>query len=469
MRNLRHGRIARSRRTRPASKLQRWIDLIAALLSRRYAVALEELLADVPGYQHASVTTRRRMFERDKADLRRLGVPIKTIALDDGESAAYQLRTHDFYLPYLAEGGPRARVTSKRVDRYGYRALPTLVFEPEELGFVFAAAERLRLLESGSLSDAAVSALRKLRFDSPVAVLHEEAGYKEHVIAPRSLPRADVLDALIDALNRRKQSEIDYHSIGVDRFATRVIEPYGLFLVAGNWYLAARDAEKDAIRTFRVSRISRVHTNARRPRQADFTIPANFVLRDYARSRQAWEIGDGEALLAIVEFHGESGTVAAAARLGRLVHGSRSQRAFDVRRIDAFARWLLSFAGDAIPVSPPEVVTAFRKLARATAAIYNRSPNPTDPAIMDVTSSYRGAAGKKDKGGRALSDNSAAQFLRLVAVLPVIASEEAIELKEVAARTGIPAETVIQDLRALVDRSETPPGFIDAVTLGGMA
>ncbi|HSH46426.1 MAG TPA: hypothetical protein VK966_11335, partial [Longimicrobiales bacterium] len=94
------------------SKTQRWLDLIAFLVKRRFPVAVEDLMEGVPAYaekwrteddtKRASV---RRMFERDKDELRRAGIPLETVpyTIDYGaeEVLGYQLATKDFYLPYL--------------------------------------------------------------------------------------------------------------------------------------------------------------------------------------------------------------------------------------------------------------------------------------------------------------------------------------------------------------------------------
>ncbi len=58
-------RSARAKPARSSVKLQRWMDLLAALLARHYPVTLEELTADVPGYAHTGTgaTAWRRMFE----------------------------------------------------------------------------------------------------------------------------------------------------------------------------------------------------------------------------------------------------------------------------------------------------------------------------------------------------------------------------------------------------------------------
>ena len=64
-----------------APKLQRWMDLLAALLRRHAPVSLEELCDDVPAYGRLRSKTAalRRSFERDKKELRDYGVPIETV------------------------------------------------------------------------------------------------------------------------------------------------------------------------------------------------------------------------------------------------------------------------------------------------------------------------------------------------------------------------------------------------------
>ncbi len=61
-------------------------------------------------------------------------------------------------------------------------------------------------------------------------------------------------------------------------------------------------------------------------------------------------------------------TLSRAEQLGEPVEGQTHHRRFRVRRLDAFARWLLSFAGDLEPVSPREIVDEYFGLARETLA-----------------------------------------------------------------------------------------------------
>ena len=94
------------------SKTQRWLDLIAFLVGRKVPVEVERIMEAVPSYAEKYVEgdakareTVRRMFERDKDELRELGIPIETVPLSlhygAEEVMAYRLSDRDFYLPYL--------------------------------------------------------------------------------------------------------------------------------------------------------------------------------------------------------------------------------------------------------------------------------------------------------------------------------------------------------------------------------
>jgi proteasome accessory factor B len=353
-------------------KLQRWIDLLAALLARRFPVTLEDLTREVPGYGKGQAKEAlRRMFERDKDELRAFGVRIETVPLPDGDTVGYRLSARDFYLPYLSvmeEGRPSR---PRRVGKDGYRALPTIVFEPDELAAVADAGARVRELGDPALVEHAESALRKLAMDLPLDV--GQPGVAQ--VAP-GRPAADphVIETLDAALERRKRVSFDYRSMGTDETARRTVEPYGLFFLNQHWYLAGRPVGEAIVKNYRLSRMSGVEENGKKPGTHDFEIPASFRLQDHARSRQAWELGDGDAEEVTVELRRPEGAALAAARLGEAMPDHANQRRFLVRRRDAFARWLLSFAGDLVPVSPPELVNEYRALVRETLAVYHEPP-----------------------------------------------------------------------------------------------
>ena len=147
----------------------------------------------------------------------------------------------------------------------------------------------------------------------------------------------------------------------------------------GHWYLAARDPALDDVRNFRLSRIGDVAVNTRQAQSADYEIPATFVLRQHAAERQPWELGDGSDVEAAVDIVAWTGATRAAARLSSDstdLHATR--RRYRVRRLDAFARWLMAFGGDMVPVEPPALVAEWRRMVRETLARYDE---PTQPPV----------------------------------------------------------------------------------------
>ena len=358
----------------PPKKLQRWIDLLAALLARRYPATFRELAKDVPAYMAGkSEDALMRMFERDKDELRAFGIPIATTTIDtdEGETGAYSIDRKSFYLPYLvvtATGGRGAR----KLDRFGYKDLGTLAFEPDELEAVAQAARRVQSLGDPLLAGESLSAQRKLAIDVPVQDLTGDASHVR--IAAQSRVEPAVFESVNDALARRKTISFEYHAMSTDRTESRTVEPYGIFFLGAHWYLAGRDVSRGALRNFRLSRITAPKVNHLRAQTPDFEIPAGFQIREHAQSRQAWEVGDADALDAVVEFRGTEGAVVAGARLGRAVPGHPERRAFQPRRLDVFARWLLAFGGDAVPLAPPALVDAYRELAGRTKALHAAAP-----------------------------------------------------------------------------------------------
>lgn len=357
-------------------KLHRWLDLLAALLGRRYAVSFTDLRRDVPGYDDPDVNeaSMLRMFERDKDELRELGVVIDTVAESDG-AVKYQLKKADFYLPLLSvceallPAQAELRQQPPRGGPPGSSGIPALVLTPDECHALRRAAARVSVLGHPELTADASAALRKLQFDIedfatglPAAAVLRVDG--------------DVFDTLSDAVALRKRLHFTYHSMGRNDTAPREVDPYGLVFLTGHWYLVARDVPADALRQFRVSRIRDAALGNSKRQHPDFEIPPGFDLSAYAASRQAWEIGNGDHQHVLVAFRGDSGLVAQGRQLGeepaapldaslQALTGTHTLRSFRVRRRDTLLRWLLSFAGDARPVAPPDALEEWRALLSA--------------------------------------------------------------------------------------------------------
>lgn len=362
-------------------KLHRWLDLIAALLRRRYPVRFEDLRREVPAYADPEVQAKSidRMFERDKDELRDLGVAIETVMQDEG-TAAYRLKAADFYLPLLALSAdslpPQADV--QQVPR---RTTPAtapgggLLLTPDACDLLRRAAARVAGLGHPELAADAQRAMRKLQVD---VARFAEALPTTGVMRTEG----DDFDVLGDALARRKRVTFQYHGMARATVTSRVVEPYGLVFLTGHWYLIGRDVHADALRQFRVSRIRDAALADRKVQHPDFTIPPDFDLSAHAASRQAWELGDAEAVEIVVVFTGDTGQVLHGRALGHAVPEHPHQRRFAVRRLEAFLRWLLTFGGDARPVSPPAVCDAWNDLVRRTRAAHAASVASAAEAVI---------------------------------------------------------------------------------------
>lgn len=350
------------------SPLRRWIDLLAALLERRFPVSLDDLTQEVPGYAgDKNVESVRRMFERDKKALRSFGIPIETIDTGD-DTLGYQLRTDHFYMPYLQLMKDGRKTTPRRRDRYGYRSLPSLTFEPDELAAVALAARRVESLGVPTLTADARSAVRKLGYDFGPDPLAPDDGVRH--LAPNARAEDGIFDELSDALTRRKRVTIAYHSIDRDQTTERTVHPYGLFFLGHHWYLAAPAPGEQLVKNFRLSRIKALTVNPAEPGTADYQIPKGFALKAHAEGRHAWELGSGDTTEVIVRVTAATGAALAAGKLGEPVDGDPTARRFRVRRLDTFARWILGAGGGVVPLAPAELVTAFRAQVAATLAQY---------------------------------------------------------------------------------------------------
>ncbi len=361
------------------SKVQRWLDVVAFLAARRFPVSTDELWAHVPAYARGVDGTEkekaavRRMFERDKDELRALGIPIETVTFrinwGTEESSGYVLARKDFHLPYLR------LVREAEGDAAGDSGAAFDVTE-EEARAALDGLRELAAVPSFPLARQARSAFRKLAFDlEPELVGETPVLYAED---PEAVATADVLRALSAALLARKRVRFRYHAIQRDRISERTVRGYGLVFQHGRWYLVGHDEDRGAVRMFRVGRMSRLEPNARAPGTPDFAVPDDFALDAYA-GRKAWELGgEGERPIeATVLFRFPRSLWAERNGHGALVEarddGSQLRR-FRVHRRDPFLRWVLSLAGDARVTSPDDLRDEFRGMVRAVANRYRDPP-----------------------------------------------------------------------------------------------
>ncbi|MGW4532025.1 helix-turn-helix transcriptional regulator [Nocardia sp. NPDC004340] len=209
------------------SKVERLMNLVIALLSTRQFLTAERIRESVAGYEEsASDEAFSRMFERDKNELRDLGIPL--------------------------EIGPVSRLSSVegyRINRDAYE-LPDIDLTSEEAA---AVAVAVQLWESPELAAAAEGGLLKLR----AAGIHVEpdAGVSAVPAVPaRTRGSEPVLGKLLAAIDAGRSVRFKHRQSHGDP-VERDVQPWGVVTHHGRWYLVAHDNVRAAQRVFRISRI----------------------------------------------------------------------------------------------------------------------------------------------------------------------------------------------------------------------
>ena len=287
-------------------KLERLLNLTAALLHAEIPLTAEELRDRVGGYPDTKATFRRA-FERDKDDLRSMGMPLRVEPVP----------------------GVDPPVDGYRLDRDEY-AGTELAFEADELAALHLATSLVQL----DGDDTALVKLGAAGGDAPA----DSVG---------RVPFNDTLATMIGAAVDRKALSFTYNDV------ERIVEPWKLSFTRGHWYLSGFDRLREDQRLYRVDRITD---------GVSLSGPAKAPVGDVNEpiDLRGWELGDGPVIKATILVDADQ---AAYARhiLGEAVDrpdGSVTAT-IDVRNIDAFRSFVLSFLEHAEILEPAELRADF--------------------------------------------------------------------------------------------------------------
>lgn len=365
-----------------ATKVQRWLDVITYLVGRRLPVSVDELMRAVPAYaerwESGDATDRetaRRTFERDKDELRGMGIPLRTLkfstSFSGDEQEGYIIERRDFYMPYLQ----LIALGQQPKQHYSERHRPdTVEIVREDAPVALEALRRVADLPGFSFADDARSAFRKLAFDIDPDLFPKKSSAVLFAEKPGTAELSANLRVLSDALLARKTVTFRYHGIYRGAETSRRVDGYGVLLQHGHWYFIGRDHDRADVRVFRVGRMQDVAANRKSPNRHDYAIPADFRLDAYV-GREAWELGEPEdrPVTAHVRFRFPRSLWAERNEHGRIVerHDDGSvTRAFDVHQVAPFLRWLLSLEDDAQLLEPAALVDELQALAQGIAAAH---------------------------------------------------------------------------------------------------
>lgn len=230
---------------------ERLLNLLIMLLVQRRFVPKERIREVL--YPDAHGDAFDRMFDRDKEELRSLGVPIEvgSLSVFHEDEVGYRIRPDDL-------------------------ALPEISLTAEEASVLTLAG---KVWHHARLADTTSAALRKLMPalpapDQPAPALAEPVIDAEE-------PSFEVFWT---AIQERRQVSFRYRKPGSDDATPRKVEPWGLLRHSGRWYAVGQDLALGQERVFRLSRVEGTCTLGRTPDA--FTVPDDLDLRAVAARLQ---------------------------------------------------------------------------------------------------------------------------------------------------------------------------------------
>jgi proteasome accessory factor BC len=307
-------------------KLIRQLSLVAFLMAERRALTARDVKGNVEGYSEMSDEAFARRFYSDRSELIALGVPLDSQRDEFTGEELYTLRSERYFLPPL------------ELSDEELAALQTCLYLLEGN---FAYAEPLRLALQNL-------ALGRPGFEESPSGTADRVEIHDIDYSPETPGRLAKLES---AISKQRTVKFRYRSMSRDEERERTIDPYALLLDRGRWYVIGRDHDRDAERTFRVSRIQGDLRLATR-RERDFRLPPEFDIEAF-RGRPDWQFGEpvGEARM---EVAGDAAwwVERVYGHAGRLEDGVFVT---DYASLEALARWILRQEGRAVPQSPPEL------------------------------------------------------------------------------------------------------------------
>lgn len=310
------------------SKVERLVNLVIALLSTRGYITAEKIRSSVAGYSDSpSAEAFSRMFERDKNELRDLGIPLEV-----GRVSAFD----------PTEG--------YRINRDAY-SLPPVELTADEAAAVAVATQ---LWESPELITATQGALLKLRA-AGVDVDPLDEGAPVAIASPAGVPglrgSEDVLGILLSAIDSRQAVQFPHRPSRAEPYTTRTVEPWGVVTQKGRWYLVGHDRDRDATRTFRLSRIGPEITPIG-PAGA-VKVPEGVDLRKIVAQTIAETATGGQARVWVADGRATALRRAGSSVAARQLGGRDGEVIeLDVGSADQLARDIAGYGADAVVLEP---------------------------------------------------------------------------------------------------------------------
>jgi proteasome accessory factor B len=305
-------------------RTERLLSIVVLLLSTRRYLTAEEIRAAVRGYpdEHEAF---KRMFERDKEELRDLGIPLET-GLNNAfdEEPGYRIKKQDYELPEIR-------------------------LEADEAAALGIAS---RVWRSAALAGAAAGALLKLKAAGAPGLEDEEDDDKQRPgIEPRLTTQEPAFGPLWEAVRDRRPVTFSHQVGGRTEATRRELEPWGVVYRRGRWYVAGHDRTRNAPRVFRLSWITGPVKMAGPP--GSVTVPPGADVRELVKD---WGVAPARDHTAVLKVRADAGFGLRRDATSSTPDGDGWDRVtVSFADVPWYADYLASFGPDVIVLEPPDL------------------------------------------------------------------------------------------------------------------
>jgi proteasome accessory factor B len=305
-------------------RTERLLSIVVLLLSSRRYLTAEQIRDAVTGYPEQDEAFKR-MFERDKEELRDLGIPLETgsnNAVDD--EIGYRIRRQDYELPEIH-------------------------LEPDEAAVLGLAS---RVWQSAELAGAAAGALLKIKAASR-DIDDDSSASQTRGIEPRLTTQEPAFGPLWEAVRDRRPVTFSHTAGGRSESSKRELEPWGVVNRRGRWYVAGYDRARGAPRVFRMNRITG-QVKLVGP-AGSVTVPEGTDVRELVKDWDRTPPRDRTAILRVRESSGVG--LRRWARETEPAPGYPGWDQLTVSFADAgwYADYLAGFGPDVVVIDPPDL------------------------------------------------------------------------------------------------------------------
>lgn len=336
------------------AKTERLLNLIALLLKSRRPVPFIDIAGQVIGYNDdARLDSIEKRFDRDKAELRNMGIPVEYVDTGDSDTSGYVIPKDRFFLGKIE-------------------------LDSEDAILLAMAARAARVTHTSPvMKESFASAMRKLSIDLPPLedIPFEAAPVMQ--ISSGNAKASTILQSISAAVYAKKTITFDYAAVTSSKPPERrVVDPYGLGISRGEWYFVGRCHARRAVRMFKLTRVlGTVGLVGPSDSVNEFEIPHGFKITDHLR-RESWDFGESapeKVRVRVPEALGRQLVESSSIRWEaeeKKAPGGETIIATEARDPERLVDWLFSLGHEVRIIEPKAVVDIAKKRLAALEALY---------------------------------------------------------------------------------------------------